>query len=120
MPGGQDKLRTHTIEAGLHVAGGTHRTSGEPEHRRPKVLMLPGALRLIFFTAGLAMLFAGLTGWPIDEVAKQVLLDIAGALTAVFSIFGLRRSLDAILDATSAEGAGALLELLFTLIGHLF
>jgi hypothetical protein len=120
MPTGQDKLQARAIKAGLRAAKKSHHIPSEEELRKLKIQVIPDGLRLIVFVTGLGMLLAGLTGWPIDHQAKQTLLAIGGGLLATSAIFGVRRSIGAVLDAMSAEGASVLLEIIFAAIGDLF
>ena len=112
-----DKLQRRAIKAGIRAAKKEHHPLSEAELRKVKIQMVPGGLRLTVLIAGIAMILAGLIGWPVASNPAQALLGVGGVVLVIFAIVGVRRSLGKLFDAVSNDGAGALIEIVLAAIG---
>lgn len=117
----EEKLQRRAVKAGVRVAKRRHHLLSEEELRAVKVQVVPLSVRLIVAIVALSMIIAGACGWPSDANSAQALLVVGGILLLLFSIFGVRRTIESILDnlssQASVEFAGAVLEGIASAIG---
>jgi hypothetical protein len=115
------KLQRRAVKAGIRAAKRRHHLPTEAELRALKVQTIPLPVRLLAGILAIAMIIAGACGWPGDSSSTQALMVAAGILLLLFSLFGVRRTFESILDNLSSEAAvelaGSVLEGIASAIG---
>lgn len=64
-----------------------------------RVQIVPIGLRIFLFLAGTALITAGFYAWPSDALAIKTAEVLAGIMSLLFGIFGIRRTLSNLLDS---------------------
>lgn len=117
----EEKLQRRAVKAGIRVAKRRHHLLSEAELRAVKVQIVPLSVRMIVAVIAHAMIISGACGWPSDANSVQALMVVGGILLLLFSIFGVRRTMESILDnlssQASVEFAGAVLEGIASAVG---
>lgn len=108
-----EKLEKRAIKAGIRASKRRHHVVSKEELLKLKIQTLPDTLRGLLMIGGVVMIILAGAGWPFPN--HQVLLGLGGVASLICGIFGIRRSLETVLD--SAEGAGTLLEGILSVIG---
>lgn len=117
----EKRLQHRAVKAGIRVAKRRHHLLSEAELRALKVQLVPISVRLLVGALALSMIVAGASGWPSDSNSTQALMVVGGILLLLFSIFGVRRTFESILDNLSPQAAvelaGAVLEGIASAVG---
>jgi hypothetical protein len=112
-----EKLKMRAIKAGIRASKRRHHVVSKEELLGLKIQVLPATLRGFLIIAGVAMIALAVIGWPFPADPHQVLMGIGGGVLLIFGIFGIRRTLENVVDSAVGEGIGALLEGILSGIG---
>lgn len=109
----QSVIEKRAVKAGLKASKKRHHLVTEEELLSLRVQVMPTLPRIILVLAGISLLTASWFSWPSASDTVQLLEAIFGVLTFLFGLFGIRRTLSKLLDASdAAELAGTALELI--------
>lgn len=98
MPISQDALKKRAVKTAVRKSKKLGHLVTEEELLSLKIQILQTRTRLIFGTIGFLLILASVCAWPLDSITARVVEFIIGLLTLIFSIVGVRRSLDVVFD----------------------
>ena len=115
------RIEQRAIKTGLRRAKRKGRALSDQEVRDLKVQLVPPWARIGIVVAGIALLIAGISGYPIEHPAAQIAEGIVGVLMIVGGLFGVRRTLSRIVDnievGDAADIVGVVIEGIGAAIG---
>lgn len=114
MPLSRETLEKRAVKTGVKASIKRHHVVSEQELLALRVQTMPGWLRITLVLLGIALVTAGWFGWPSDSNAIQGIEAITGILAILFGAFGIRRTLESVLDSMDAGNA---VESILELIG---
>ena len=99
------RIERRAIKTGLRTAKRQGRALSDQEVRNLKVQLISPWVRIGIVVTGIALLVAGVSGYPIENQAVQIAEGIVGVLMIIGGLFGVRRTLSRIVD--NIEGGDA-------------
>jgi peptidoglycan/LPS O-acetylase OafA/YrhL len=111
VPLSRDKIEHRAIKTGIKTSKKRGHLVTEEELLKLRVQTMPAPLRILLVLLGIGLLASGWFAWPSDSNTVQGLEAIAGILLMAFGAFGIRRTLEGVLDSVDAvDLAGTILE----------
>jgi hypothetical protein len=110
----RETLEKRAVKTGVKASIKRHHVVSEQELLALRVQTMPAWLRIALVLLGIALVAAGWFGWPADSNAIQGFEAIIGILAILFGAFGIRRTLERVLDSMDAGNA---VEIILELIG---
>ena len=89
------------MKVGIRAVRRRRHMLDEEELRALKVQVMPALPRILLVTFGALALIGAFCGWPWDSSERQFLEGLLGAGSLSFGLFGVRRTLGAVLDSVS-------------------
>ncbi len=115
-----ERILQRTRKAGVKFAKKEGHIPTRDELLELKIQVLPNAIRWLLFGASVG---CGIASWIVhnlDQNATAGILAVASIVLLVFSIFGIRRTLETLADQASYELVDAALELIGSAVGSVF
>lgn len=111
MPLSREKIERRAIKTGIKTSRKRGHLVTEEELLALRVQTMPAPLRLALVLLGLGLIASGWFAWPSDSNTIQGIEAVTGILLVAFGAFGIRRTLEGVLDsADSIDLAGVILE----------
>lgn len=111
MPLRPDIIEKRAIKAGVKASKKRHHLVTEKELLALKVQVMPGLPRILLVVTGLLLILSCFISWPADDTVVRSIEAISGVFLLLFGAFGIRRTLDQVLDASCAiDAAGSIIE----------
>ncbi len=108
----EERILYRTRKAGVKFAKKEGHVPTRDELLELKIQVVPNALRWILFGASAACGIASWVLFTMDDTIAASSLAVASVILLIFSIFGIRRTLETIADQASYELVDAALELI--------
>ncbi len=116
MPIPREKIERRALKAGIRASKRRHHVVSLEELLALKIQIVPASVRIFAVLAGAGLIAGAWFEWPSARNLVCGLEAVAGIFTALFGIFGVRRTLSGLLD-----GAGeVVVEILGEIAGALF
>lgn len=111
MPLSREKIERRAIKTGIKISKKRGHLVSEQELLSLRVQTMPAPLRISLVLLGIGLLASGWFAWPSDSNTIQGLEAVSGILLMGFGAFGIRRTLDRVLDSVDAvDLVGSILE----------
>ena len=111
-------LQKRATKAGIRAVKRNGGALSKDELLKTKVQIVPAWGRVTMLLVGGVMLGCGISAWPSDNGAIQVLLVVVGFVLLFGGVFGLKQTLSKIVDAVDVGSGGVvLLELVVEGVG---
>jgi len=104
----ENKLQQRAVKAGIRASKKRGHIVDEKELAALRIQVMPVLPRLLMVLAGIALLGAAITGWPLSGNEAQGAFAISGIILFLFGVFGVRRTISNVLDHAVTEVAADL------------
>ena len=112
MPLSREVIRRRAVKTGVKASKKRHHLVSADELLSLRVQVMPALPRISMAVVGILLIASGWTGWPSESDILQIIEAVAGVFSLLFGIFGIRRTLSNVLDSTSGDVIGSILELI--------
>lgn len=102
MPLSPDIIEKRAVKAGVKASKKRHHLVTEEELLALRVQIMPALPRILLGITGLLLITACCISWPSSDIPIRVLEGISGGFLLLFGIFGIRRTLEQLLDTYDA------------------
>lgn len=119
MPLSREAIRRRAVKTGVKASRKRHHLVTADELLSLRVQVMPALPRISMAIAGILLIVSAWNGWPSDSNAVQGVEAMVGILAILFGAFGIRRTLSQVLDSTSGEALGSILEMIGDAISNI-
>ncbi len=113
MPISRETLQKRAVKTGVKASIKRHHVVSEQELLALRVQTMPAWLRITLVLLGIGLIAAAWFGWPFDSNGIQTLEVVTGILAILFGAFGIRRTLERVVDSIdAADVVGSILEMI--------
>lgn len=105
-----EKIRRRAIRAGIRTAKRVHHELNQEEVLALRVQILPLFPRILIGALGIALVVCSWFEWPSSSGVIQGIEFISGLFLTLFAIFGIRRTLDQIVNQLDLHTGSALVD----------
>lgn len=121
MPLSQETLKKRAVKTAVRKSKKLGHLVTEEELLSLKIQVLRAHTRIIFGILGSLLILASICAWPMDSITARVVEFAIGILTLLFSIVGVRRTLEKTLDSIDiVDFCGGVLQSAGELLGDIF
>lgn len=111
MPLSPDIIEKRAVKAGVKASKKRHHLVTEKELLALRVQIMPALPRILLGVTGLLLITACCVSWPSADGGARLLEGICGGFLLLFGIFGIRRTLEQLLNTyDGGELIGSIIE----------
>jgi hypothetical protein len=119
MPLSRENLERRAIKAGVKASKRRHQVVSEQELLALRVQTMPLWLRIALVLLGAGLISAAWLGWPVASNIGEGVEAIGGIFAVLFGAFGVRRTVEQVVDSFSADLAEIILEAVIEAISNI-